>query len=83
MAPGLCSIIKIEEVRDPLLEAPEKVSESLVLFCQGQGLLPTINRRASRQSSQNNEGARWVFALNVFYSDSWLMTVHHHHSPPS
>ena len=60
MAPGLCSIIKVEEVREPLLEAPEKVSERLVLFCQGQGLLPTINRRASRQGSQNSEGARWV-----------------------
>ena len=60
MAPGLCSIIKVEEVIDPLLEAPEKVSEALVLFCQGQGLLPTINRRASRQSSHGSEGARSV-----------------------
>ena len=60
MDPGLCSIIKVEEVRDPLLEAPEKVSEALVLFCQGQGLLPTINRRASRQSSHGSEGARSV-----------------------
>ena len=60
MAPGLCSIIKVEEVRDPLQEAPDKVSEALVLFCQGQGLLPTINRRASRQGLQISEGARSV-----------------------
>ena len=60
MAPGLCSIIKVEDVRDPLQEAPDKVSEALVLFCQGQGLLPTINRRASRQGLQISEGTRSV-----------------------
>lgn len=54
--PGLCSIIKVEDVTNPLLEAPEKVSEALILFCQGQGLMPTINRRASRQLSQGSDG---------------------------
>eukprot|EP00092_Neocalanus_flemingeri_P020765 GFUD01022500.1.p1 GENE.GFUD01022500.1~~GFUD01022500.1.p1 ORF type:complete len:312 (+),score=110.12 GFUD01022500.1:120-1055(+) len=48
---GLCSMIKVEEVADPLAEAPEKVAEALILFCQGQGLMPTINRRMSRQES--------------------------------
>ena len=34
ITPGLCSIIKVEEVSDPLVEAPEKVAEALILFCQ-------------------------------------------------
>jgi len=58
---GLCSIIKIDDIMDPLNEAPEKLSEALILFCQGLGLMPTINRRMSRQSSscsQGSEGGR-------------------------
>ena len=27
-------MIKVEEVADPLAEAPEKVAEALILFCQ-------------------------------------------------
>jgi len=57
IAPGLCSMIKVEEVADPLAEAPEKVAEALILFCQGQGLMPTINRRMSRQESTNSQGS--------------------------
>jgi len=61
--PGLCSIIKVEDVTNPLQESPDKLSEALILFCQGQGLLPTINRRLSRQnsaSSQEGQGGRKV-----------------------
>ena len=61
IAPGLCSIIRVEEVEDPLVEAPEKVCEALVLFCQGQGLMPTLNRRGSRPSitfSQATDSSR-------------------------
>jgi len=61
ISPGLCSIIKVEDVSHPLAEAPQTVAEALILFCQGQGLMPTINRRLSRQestSSQNSEGRR-------------------------
>ena len=66
----------MEEVSDPLAEAPEKVAEALILFCQvrelfyffsyvlpnvflfqGQGLMPTINRRMSRQESTNSQGS--------------------------
>jgi len=54
---GLCSMIKVEEVVDPLAEAPDKVAEALILFCQGQGLMPTINRRMSRQESTNSQGS--------------------------
>jgi len=58
ISPGLCSVIKVEDVANPLAEAPEKVGESLILFCQGQGLMPTINRRMSRTNSQSSEGGR-------------------------
>jgi len=52
MRPGLCSIIKVEEVSEPLIEAMGKVAEAVLLFCQGLGLLPTIQRRMSRQDSR-------------------------------
>ena len=73
---GLCSLIKVEGVRDPLLEAPDRVAEPLLLFCQapdmmfthlrtgvhntmfqGQGLMPSLTRRASRQSSTCSQGS--------------------------
>lgn len=52
MRPGLCSIIKVEEVSEPLIEAMGKVAEAVLLFCQGLGLLPTLQRRMSRQDSR-------------------------------
>merc|ERR1712106_831862 len=57
ISPGLCSIIKVEDVSHPLAEAPQTVAEALILFCQGQGLMPTINRRMSRQESTNSQGS--------------------------
>ena len=36
---GLCSLIKVEGVRDPLLEAPDKVAEPLLLFCQAPDMI--------------------------------------------
>jgi len=56
IAPGICSIIKVEDVTEPLMETPTKTSEALLLFVQGVGLLPTLGRRASRQDSQSEEG---------------------------
>jgi len=47
LTPGLCSMIKVEDVVDPLQEAPWKVAEALLLFCQGMSLLPTVARRMS------------------------------------
>ena len=38
---GLCSLIKVEGVRDPLLEAPDKVAEPLLLFCQAPDMMFT------------------------------------------
>jgi len=54
MKPGLCSIIKVEDVSEPLAESMEKVAEAVLLFCQGMGLLPTLQRRMSRQDSRGN-----------------------------
>jgi len=56
ITPGLCSIIKVDQVSNPLIESQDKVAEALILFCQGQGLMPTINRRMSRTNSQGSEG---------------------------
>ena len=34
MAPGLCSMIKVEDVSEPLTESPDRVAEAVLLFCQ-------------------------------------------------
>ena len=62
-------MIKIEDVSEPLTEAAAKVSEAVLLFCQvllinlcfsnnllgqGIGLLPSITRRFSSQSSADS-----------------------------
>jgi len=54
MTPGLCSMIKIEDVSEPCTEAPHRVAEALLLFCQGIGLLPSVRRRVSRQGSMDS-----------------------------
>ena len=32
--PGLSSLIKVDDVEDVLEEAPEKLADSMILFCQ-------------------------------------------------
>ena len=32
--PGLCSLIKLDDVEDVLGESPEKLADSVILFCQ-------------------------------------------------
>ena len=45
MTPGLCSMIKIEDVSEPCTEAPHRVAEALLLFCQVVFMIfITINR---------------------------------------
>jgi len=56
ISPGLCSIIKVEDISDPLLESPGRVAEAVLLFCQGVGLLPSVARKFSRQSSLTSQG---------------------------
>lgn len=65
MTPGICSMIKVEEVVEPLDETPGKVAEAILLFCQGMGLLPNVQaamaRRISRQehnSESSDDGQR-------------------------
>ncbi|XP_068630234.1 uncharacterized protein ZK1073.1 isoform X5 [Battus philenor] len=50
------TILKVDKVGDVLAEAPAKVAVSVLLFCQGQGLLtslppPGVERRMSRNMS--------------------------------
>jgi len=54
MTPGISSIIKFEDVSQPIAEVPEKLAEAILLFCQGVGLLPTAGRRPSQDLSRKN-----------------------------
>ena len=57
------------------MEAPEKVCEALVLFCQGQGLMPTLNRRGSRPSitfSQATDSSRSEILRLTMEREWWL-----------
>merc|ERR1719481_665176 len=58
MVPGSCSMLKIENVSNPLTEAADKVAEALLLFCQGLGLMPTAARKGSRSASTSSGGGR-------------------------
>jgi len=57
ITPGLCSILKVDEVKDPIVDSPDKIAESLLLFCQGLGLMPTVGRRGSRVDSVGSTGS--------------------------
>ena len=37
------SILRIDDVGDVLVEAPGKVAQSILLFCQGMGLLTSLS----------------------------------------
>jgi len=65
IAAGICSIIKVENVAEPVGETPEKTAEALLLFCQGMGLLPTLGRRGSRTDSQG-EGRRGSMSMEEY-----------------
>jgi len=60
ITPGKASIIKIDDVIDPLKEVPEKICDPIILFSQGLGWIPTAKRKCSIKSncsSENIEGA--------------------------
>jgi len=50
------SLIKLENVGDVLIESPEKVSEALLFFCQGIGLMPSVLGPRSRHGSECSSG---------------------------
>ena len=52
---GICSIIKLEDVDNVLEEAEEKVADAMILFCQGVGLVPTVQRKISRKMSNTTK----------------------------
>ena len=51
---GLCSIIKMEEVEQPMVEARDKLADAVVLFAQGLGLVPNARRKTSRNLSNSS-----------------------------
>ena len=51
MPAGLCSVLKVEDVDRVLTEAGDKLADSLILFCQGLGLVPSVQRKVSRSRS--------------------------------
>lgn len=57
LKPGVCSIIKVEDVNDVLEDAAAKAADAIILFCQGQSLLPTAQRSMSRCNSRSSEGS--------------------------
>jgi len=54
------SILRIDDVGDVLEEAPGKVAQSLLLFCQGLGLLTSLSTmdRMRTLSNENTDGVR-------------------------
>lgn len=53
--PGTCSIIKIDDVKDVMTEATDKLVDAIILFCQGLGLMPSARRRTSRSWSVSSQ----------------------------
>jgi len=56
VAAGICSIIRLDDVDDVLVDATDKLVDAIILFCQGLGLLPSTRRRASRTLSVSSQG---------------------------
>jgi len=54
------SILRLDDVGDVLSEAPAKVSQSILLFCQGMGLLTSLSTtdRLRTYSNSSNDGER-------------------------
>lgn len=56
MSKAKSSLIKLDDVGDVLIEAPEKFCNSLLLFCKGLGVLTSVNLR-TRTLSNSSGGA--------------------------
>ena len=41
-ASGKVSFIRVQNVGNVMLEAPNKLSEAIILFCQGLGMMPAV-----------------------------------------
>merc|ERR1712012_1412752 len=54
---GLCSVIKVDVDGNCLTEAPEKVADTFILFCQGLGLVPSVQRKVSKSQIVTDTGA--------------------------
>jgi len=63
---GLSSIIKVETTGDPVREAKDKLADAVVLFAQGQGMVPTVRRKNSRSMSCNSTGSEMDESADSF-----------------
>jgi len=75
MSPGLCSMIKIEDVFEPLTETPARVSEAVLLFCQGLGLMPSIHRQFSRHGSLQSQDSGYAGERKTSRTENKLAKV--------
>jgi len=65
--PGKASIIKIEDVEDPVKQAQEKIADPIILFAQGLGWMATAKRKSSikSQSSVESQGDQPQLARRI------------------
>ena len=50
--PGICSIIKIDNVEDVLAEAIDKLVDAIILFCQVRDFYQTIDMHSTHTLSR-------------------------------
>ena len=53
---GLCSVIKVDVNGNCLIESPDKVADTFILFCQGLGLVPSVQRKISKSQLVTDTG---------------------------
>jgi len=51
------SLVKMDDIGDVLIEAPEKLCNTLLLFCKGLGVLTAVNARTRTLSSGSGSGS--------------------------
>jgi protein NDRG1 len=56
MKKGLCSIIRLSEVRNILEEAPKEAALAMILFCQGLSLLPAMSLEQLHSQGDRKQG---------------------------
>jgi len=47
------SIIKLDDIGDPINEVPDKLAQSLLLFCKGQGVLTSVATTTDKQRTMS------------------------------
>jgi len=55
MKPGISSLVKMDDISLPIVEACEKTGEAILLFCQGLGLLPAQKTQKMQRCASISE----------------------------